>query len=229
MTKALVLISGGLDSSLAFLKLVKQGYEVTPIFVDFNQYPAKQEWRAVEVICQVASEAFLDTKIHSPVALSLECGEERVASVWGRNIALVGLVAMYAYTHGNNFSHIALGLHEGDVGPDCKPGVFTEVLEQVLNISTKGELGLLLPIEHYTVADIGKELGPYLSNWYQVYSCYWDPPCGFRSKNDGYLCPGCRRKAVAMEAVGVQVPSLLSRPNCLVRTYQSPNAAPTGY
>lgn len=223
------LFSGGLDSSLAFIRLVREGYRVQPIFVDYGQWPSKSEYDAVLRV--LARSRYYNSGgkilVREPVKIDLDWNEP-VESVWGRSIALVGIAAMWAYTHGNHYGYISMGVHEGDVGPDCKPGEFTEALSKTLEIATKGQMTLLLPIEDLDIKDIGRELGAIGVPWEDVYSCYWDPPCGYRSSNDTYRCPGCRRKVIAMEEAGVK-DQRLERPNCPQITYQSDQATPTGY
>ena len=45
--KGIVLCSGGLDSTLALIKLLEQGHEVVPMFVDYNQWSLKGEKQAI--------------------------------------------------------------------------------------------------------------------------------------------------------------------------------------
>lgn len=232
--KGICLCSGGLDSTLALLRLLKEGNEVIPMFIDFNQWSLEGEIRAV---CQGlewmgGSGLFGQTLILEPEIFEIRNAQipsERVGSVWGRNIALVGLAAMWAYTHGNDYEFIALGNHKGDVGPDCKPGQFDISLHGTLIEGTRGQLDLVLPVRKLTVEDIGKELAEFGISWNLMYSCYWYPPCGYKSKNEEYRCPGCRRKTIAMEAGGVKEPVTLHRPNSPEVTYQSPLAEKTEY
>lgn len=228
---SIVLLSGGLDSSLAFLRTIKEKRgEVVPMFVDYGQFPAKKERKAAE---KLVNRFRYEPKIDSLVELKVQLGDpEPIGSAWGRNIALVGLAAVWAYTHGDRYHRIVLGLHQGDVGPDCKPGDFSDLLDKTLGEGTKGQIRLHLPIEELTVEEIGIELGEdYSLDLLGLYTCYWDPPCGFKSVNDTYRCPGCRRKRTAMEAAGIESSDLLDFPNGggKGRSYQSPSATPIGY
>jgi len=82
-----------------------------------------------------------------------------------------------------------------------------------------------LPLIDFDIEHIGRELGKIGVPWNLMYSCYWFPPCSYRSENDKYLCPGCRRKKIAMKAAGVDT----DYPNLTKRTYQSLDAEETGY
>ena len=224
-TRVISLISGGLDSSLATIKLVENGLITIPMFVDYGQYPREKEYTAVQKVVNSVREknSLLEELVVISADLKPETG--KVGSLWGRAIMMVGLASSWAYIHGDCYQFIALGNHLGDVGPDCKPGGFDKALNETLRIATKDHMRVVLPIDDLTVEDIGKELVSFLSLW-EVYSCYWDTPCGFRSKNDTYRCPGCRRKSIAMKAAGYgDVP----RSNCQVASYQSPLAEKLGY
>ena len=238
--KGIVLLSGGLDSTLVLLKMLREGHKCIPIFMDYNQWSLEGEEDAADSVTtwagmytgkndlgDLGSVITIQTRWGPMMFANL--GEEKVGSVWGRGIALVGLAAMWAYTHGDDFEFIALGNHKGDVGPDCKPGAFDASLHDALIEGTKGQLDLVLPIRELTVEDIGKELAEFGIPWELMYSCYWYPPCGYKSASDKYLCPGCRRKAIAMVAAESTDKTLLTRPNSPQRTYQSDKATPTGY
>lgn len=242
MSKGIMLLSGGLDSSLALIKLLEEGHTVTPLFVDYNQWSKEDEIDAVSNlinwIIKERPSLRLDIKDGCILSMtdnwpSLRLDQEDVAvgSVWGRGIALVGLAAMYAYTHGDNFDFIAVGNHKGDVGPDCKPGLFDNALGQALAFATKGSMELLLPIRDLSIEDIGIQLQERHIPFEILYSCYWENPCGYKSPNDRYLCPGCRRKAIAMRAAGVTDENILTFPNGNGdgRSYQSSKAERVDY
>lgn len=230
--KGISLCSGGLDSSLALLKLLDQGHTVAPMFVDYGQWPRDKEYDAFLNVVSWCTGTYKGQVKEFPV-LTVRLGEDdqKVGSVWGRGIALAGLASMWAYTHGNDYDFIALGNHDGDVGPDCKPGNFDNQLNAVLFEGTKGRIGLSLPIRNYNIEKIGKEIGSHGLPFDILYSCYWDPPCGYKSINETYRCPGCRRKALAITAAGHTVPEEVEFPNGnrKGRSYQSEKAAKVGY
>lgn len=225
--KGICLVSGGLDSTLALIQLLERGNTVLPMFVDYNQWSWEGEFHSIILL-----EAFLKNKYPNLLdtvksQIILDSDNPNVGSVWGRGIALVGLAAMYAYTHGDDFDFIALGNHRGDVGPDCKPGSFNEMLNGVLSVATKSKLRLVLPIGTLTTEEIGLELGARNIPFEMMYSCYWYPNCQYKSSNDPYLCPGCRRKVIAMKAA--KVPEAKLYPPNGGGTYQSSLAEKIGY
>ncbi len=227
--KGICLCSGGLDSTLALIKLLEQGSEVVPMYIRYNQWAQEGEDEAYAKVGQWCKDKF-DSLVLDPEVLAVDLGDGLgVGSVWGRGIALVGLAAMWAYTHGDDYDFIALGNHKGDVGPDCKPGLFEYEMGKTLTTVTKGKMQLLLPIRDLTIEDIGIQLKHYGIPFDMLYSCYWHPSCGYKSKNDNYLCPGCRRKVLAMKAAGITDEKLLNFPNGRERSYQSKLAERTDY
>jgi 7-cyano-7-deazaguanine synthase in queuosine biosynthesis len=210
------------------------------MFVDYGQWALEGEEQAFNSILGwlfnrggdwKESRLLLDP-VYPQLYLDLREEGERVGSVWGRAIALVGIAAMWAYTHGDDFDFIALGNHAGDVGPDCKPGGFDYHLDSMLHWATKNKISLLLPIKELSIEKIGEELGNIGIPFDLMYSCYWWKWCGYRSVNDKYFCPGCRRKVLAMRAAGFSEDKLYP-PNALQgwesRSYQSSLAERTSY
>lgn len=235
--KGICLCSGGLDSTLALIKLLEEGNEVTPMFVDYNQWSLEGEEYTSSMTYHYLKGSDLGGNLETIATIKVDLNRyrlpettaERIGSAWGRGIALVGLAAMWAYTHGDDYDFIALGNHKGDVGPDCKPGLFDKGMDAVLKVATRGKMQLLLPIAELSIEDIGVELAHYGIPWEYTYSCYWYPPCGYKSENEAYRCPGCRRKVLAMKAAGVTDGKLLNFPNGKERSYQSKLAERTVY
>ena len=215
--RGIVLCSGGLDSTLALLKLESEGNYVIPMYIKHKHWAEEGE-----LDCLSKLFPRLET-------ISVDLGT-KVDGVWGRTIAFVGLAAMWAFTHGNNYDFIAIGNHIGDISPDLKPGTFNVELKSTLRIATKDRIKLLSPIYNYNIEKIGIELfNKYEVKPEEVYSCYWYPSCGFRNIKDTYRCPGCRRKTIAMKAAGITDKKLLDMPNCYERSYYPENAEQSDY
>ncbi len=222
MDKGIVLVSGGLDSTLAIVECAKDS-RVTPIFVNYGQYAYKREKKAIKAVVSKAGAGFpyqIDLQMNPHHG---DCGPEQIGSVWNRTMALVGIASMWAYVNGNDYKYIAVGSHKGDVGPDIKPGRYDVNLQESLLVGTKDQIDLRLPIRDLTTEDIGIALDKAGISFNSMYSCYWDPPCGFKSTKEDYRCPGCRRKTIAMQAAGEMSSALLNFPNGNLkgRTYQS--------
>jgi len=211
--KGICLISGGLDSTLAFFKLIESRHEVQPIFVDYGQYPVNKEREAARRVVDLSPKFVQSYHIPSKlVEIKVDLGT-RVAAAWGRSVALAGLAAMWAYCSGDDYSFIAMGSRLGDKAPDCKPGDFTSLLDQTVSEATKGRMRYFLPLANTSIENVGRELRLFGLHFSSMYNCYWDPPCGFKSDKDSYLCPGCKRKVEAMKATST-TGSILDHPNC---------------
>lgn len=79
--KGICLVSGGLDSSLALIELLKQGHTVRPLFVDYGQWAGEPELKAVQRIIPHAL-GFLGFKnCLGLIKVDLDWGEE-VGSAW---------------------------------------------------------------------------------------------------------------------------------------------------
>ena len=206
--KGIVLVSGGLDSTLVFHKLKAEGHTVHPIFVDYGQYAARKESRAVRSSCEVLHPIVLSLRLGLDPSITNTEGKMR-----GRSMALVGSALLWSSTKVTDISFIAMGMHKGDIGLDCNPDNIIPALTEVVFRSTDGGIEFLHPILEYTTEDVGKELVEIGIPFDKMYNCYWDPPCGFKSLNETYRCPGCRRKQVAMKAAGLPNDEFLQFPN----------------
>jgi 7-cyano-7-deazaguanine synthase len=227
--KVIVLATGGLDSTLCIARLCSVGFDVTPLFFDYGQYPKRLEEQAVRrcidnLILKYYSKApfiwkgFLQSVEKSTISLNptLEPG---IANLNGREVMLIGAAASWAYIHGNDYNYIAIGSHSENVAPGCKPGEFDSLMDMVLSVATEGKMNLLLPIRDLLEEQVGKELHEYL-NLKLTYNCYWDPTCGFKSKKEIYRCPGCQRKALSMKSAGAYTEEEMKWPNLTRKTYE---------
>lgn len=224
--KVIVLATGGLDSTLCIARLAKWGFEVTPLFFDYGQYPKRLEEKAAERCVSTLGRklnGYEKGPIHYVEKASIDLRptlEPGIALLdGGREIMLVGAALSWAFIHGNDYNFIALGTHAGNVGPGCKPGSFDELMNQVIKEATEGRTELLLPIQDLVEEEVGKELHSYL-DLKLTYNCYWDPPCGFKSKKESYRCPGCLRKALSMKSAGGYTEEEMKWPNLTRKTYE---------
>jgi 7-cyano-7-deazaguanine synthase in queuosine biosynthesis len=230
--RVISLVSGGLDSILATDELLKQGNEVLMLFVNYNQAQLLPERKAVEYFYGLFEETYVRGTVTNQVSLLEQTvylgGTKKVESAWGRTLLLLGCALSYNYSQRSNYyDAIGFGGHQGDKGPDIKPEN-REAFERVVDLSSKGTIKLLYPIEEMDSVRIGEEFKTRQLPIRMAYSCYWDPPCGYRSKNDSYRCPGCRRKAISMRVAGCGNAEC-DLPNSWTTTYQSPLAEKLDY
>lgn len=217
MPKVIVLASGGLDSSLVMAKLLKEGHEVVPMFTNYNQYSYEGEAKAVRDVVGWLRELKRKTTkshyhtnedesdypgfLHGVVEVKVDIGQ-RTAACPGRILAFCGAAAIWAFTNNWDEGSIAIGIHKGDKDQDsCRVG-YEDSLNVTLNSLTQECMSIITPLMGMTREDMAKEIKEIGIPWELMFNCYWDAPCGFQSPNMTYRCPGCRRKAEAMQIAG---------------------------
>jgi len=199
--KVIVLASGGLDSTLVMSQLLRQGHHVVPFFCDYNQYSLEGERRAVETVTSLLKEDY-ESLVEDIVVAKVDVGIPRVAACPGRIHAFVGAASIWAFTKGWTSGKIAIGIHKGDKDVDsCRVG-YEEDLNKTLKILTQDCLQIITPLMGMSRQTMAEELEGSGVPWGEMYNCYWGVSCGYQSKDMHYRCPGCRRKAEAMQLVG---------------------------
>ena len=218
--KAVVVLSGGMDSATALYKAINDGYEVFAVSFDYGQRH-KKELEYAKELCQNAgvSQKTVDltniTELISNSALTnpdIEVPEGHYAQdnmkitvVPNRNMIMYSIAIGYAVNIGA--SAIYVGVHAGDhaVYPDCRPEFVSE-LDRIAMVANEGfikpEFKVIAPFVNITKADIakiGSELGlPYELTW----SCYkgGEIHCG--------KCGTCVERKEAFELAGVKDPTI---------------------
>lgn len=224
--KALVLFSGGLDSTTCLaLAIEKYGAdEVLALSVSYGQKHTKE----IEAACAVAkhygvklqtldlAEIFADSDCSllkgSTQEVPKESYAEQLAETDGkpvstyvpfRNGLFLSSAASIALSHGCEV--IYYGAHADDAAgnayPDCSQD-FNDAINTAIYLGSGKQLRVEAPFVGKTKADVVKEglrlHAPYELTW----SCYegGEKPCG--------LCGTCRDRAAAFAANGVEDPAL---------------------
>jgi len=209
LTRALVLLSGGIDSATA-LYLTRQ--ETDDIF-SMNMIYTQSYDSEAEASKRIAAAA--KVKEHLTIFLPFFKDIERryrptpsqeitPAYVPARNLVFYGVAAAYAETL--NANRIIFGSNADDAKelPDAQPS-FTKLMNELITNGTRaGQEGLMIeivnPLINYTksrVLKLALELKvPLELTW----SCYEDSPtpCG--------KCRGCKGRQKAFDQIGVQDP-----------------------
>ncbi len=89
------LFSGGLDSTYALLKLAidvhkgkKEEHEIQPVFIDYGQHVAPDEWKSVEKVISFIRSTLDETDLLSdPIQISLRSD----LFTWCKNVAFTGV------------------------------------------------------------------------------------------------------------------------------------------
>jgi 7-cyano-7-deazaguanine synthase len=184
--KALVLFSGGLDSTVLATQLKADGAETRLLSIDYGQRHArelkraKQIAQALELPHQVlrlpdlgpllGGSSLTDAKVELPEGHYAE-ESMKATVVPNRNMILLALAGGHALSIG--FDTIAYAAHAGDhtIYPDCRPE-FADAMETALGLADWEKLSLHRPFVHLSKTDLvkkGAELGAPL---HLTWSCY---------------------------------------------------------
>ncbi len=214
MKKAVVLLSGGLDSTTCAAIAKSEGYEIYALTFDYGQRHSKETEYARKVgemlgvkehkivnmdLSDIAASA-LTRDIDIPEDRDIDSDEIPVTYVPARNTVFLSMALAYAETIGTGDIFIGVSQIDYSGYPDCR-GEYIEAYEKMANLATKaavtGECRVTIhtPLINLTKADTirrGLALGV---DYDKTWSCYagGDTPCGH--------CDSCRLRAAAFAEV----------------------------
>jgi 7-cyano-7-deazaguanine synthase len=224
MPRAVVLLSGGLDSATTLAVARSEGYEVYALSVDYGQrhrgeldYAAAQarlqgatEHRLIRLDLRAVGGSALTDDIAVPKDRSLDVIGHGVpvSYVPARNTVLLALCLGYAEVAGAFDMFIGANAIDYSGYPDCRPE-FLIAFERLANLATKaaiegkGTYRVHAPLISLTKSDIirlGTKLGV---DYSQTLSCY-DPdaagrPCG--------RCDSCQLRVKGFADAGLIDPA----------------------
>lgn len=221
--RAVVLLSGGLDSATAAALARKEGWELYGLTIRYGQVHACEieAARKVATALGFARHAELDIDLKQFGGSSL-VGEGEIPKggdegsipstyVPARNTVFLSLALAWAETLGA--TRIVIGVNALDYSgyPDCRPE-FIAAFEYLSSLATRAGLEghaprVWAPLQHLTKAAIiraGMELGV---DYGMTHSCYnpgpGGEPCG--------ACDSCRLRARGFAEAGVPDPLLSPR------------------
>ena len=211
--RAVVLVSGGMDSATAAVEAQQQGYELYFLHTSYGQRTATKEYECAQALAdrlEVTDLLHIETDHLARIGASSLTDEEMAVEeadvdseeiptsyVPFRNSNLLAMATSYA--EANDCSAVFIGAHSEDYSryPDCRPEFF-EAFQEVIDVGTKPEttISLEAPFVEWSKAEIaqrGVDLGvPYDITW----SCYRDeaPACG--------TCDACAFRLKAFQLIG---------------------------
>lgn len=214
--KAVVLLSGGLDSATTLYYAKDKGFDCRCLIFDYGQRHKKEVAQAKKVaksakcgyeIIKLAlpwkGSALLDKNIQIPKSLSRKKNEIPPTYVPARNTIFLSYATSCAEAIGAKAIFIGANAVDYSGYPDCRPEYY-EVFRQVIARGTKaglnGGIKVVTPLINKTKAEIiklGMRLGvPYGLTW----SCYEGAakPCG--------VCDSCRFRAKGFTEAGLKDP-----------------------
>jgi len=200
--KAVVLLSGGLDSATAMAIALDQGYEVYALSFDYGQrhsieleYARKQAKAAkVHHVVKINTAVFKGTALTDDIDVPKYKGvdeltdEVPVTYVPARNMVFLSFAVAWAETLDAHDIFIGVNALDFSGYPDCRPE-FIEAFEHAANLATVAgisgkRLKVHAPLMQLTKAEIikrGMKLGV---DYSLTNSCYDPAP-------DGYACGHC--------------------------------------
>ena len=213
-SKAVVLVSGGMDSATLLWKLSLEGWDVAGLSIHYGQRHVR-ELASAEALCRQLDVPHIDCDLGSVRDLLRGSSQTddvavpsghyadpvmRVTVVPNRNMMLLAVAAAAAIGRGANV--VAYAAHAGDhpVYPDCRPA-FIDALRAALKLCHfDGGVELLAPFSNMSKTEI-VTLGHLLGVPYELtYSCY-----AGREKHCG-LCGTCTERRMAFEENGMRDP-----------------------
>ncbi|MCU4717570.1 7-cyano-7-deazaguanine synthase QueC [Halapricum hydrolyticum] len=215
--RAVILVSGGMDSATAVYEAIDRGYEPYFLHTSYGQNTAAKELECARALAEDVDAAdFLHVETEHLAAIGASSLTDDEMAVEDADLDSDGIPSSYvpfrnanllsmavSYAEANDCSAIFIGAHSEDFSgyPDCRPDFF-EAFQQVIDIGTKPEtdIELVAPFVEWSKTDIaerGLELGvPYEHTW----SCYQDdsPACG--------TCDACAFRLQAFQNLGERDP-----------------------
>jgi 7-cyano-7-deazaguanine synthase len=216
--KAVVLLSGGLDSMVTAAIAGEQGYSVLALTVDYGQRHAVELEAASRIAALVAKRhVVLDLDLTKfggsaltgdiPVPKSGVGEDIPVTYVPARNTVFLSLALAWAEAEGAR--HLFIGVNALDYSgyPDCRPE-FIRAFEALANVATKagvegGAFTIHAPLQSMTKADIAREAHRLGLDAGLSHSCYDPAPDGAHCG----LCDACRLRAKGFAEAGLPDPT----------------------
>src|SRR5215210_6166222 len=225
MPRAVVLLSGGLDSTTALAVARSRGFEVFALSVDYGQRHRVELERAAAVARAVGvvehRTVTLDLRAIGGSALTADIAvpKDRTEAAMGqgvpvtyvpaRNTILLGVALGYAETVGAFDLFIGANVLDYSGYPDCRPE-FLSAFEALANLATKagvegaGRFRVHAPLLKMTKAEIIREGVRLGLDYGKTLSCY-DPDEAGRACG---MCDSCLLRKKGFEEAGVRDPTV---------------------
>ncbi|RAM52285.1 MAG: 7-cyano-7-deazaguanine synthase QueC [Hapalosiphonaceae cyanobacterium JJU2] len=219
--KAVILLSGGLDSSTVLYQALADGYECYTISFDYQQRHRRELDSALAIaqkagviqnqivtfdLRQWGGSALTDDSIDLPEKRSLEEMSQNIPATYvpARNTIFLSFALAYAETIAAERVYIGVNALDYSGYPDCRPD-YIQAMQEVFRLGTKqGREGKpitivapLLELKKTDIIELGNKLGV---PWELTWSCYagGEVACG--------ICDSCRLRLAAFAKLGLTDP-----------------------
>lgn len=204
LSKGVILVSGGLDSTTLMYQFLNQGVDFIPLFVNYGQHCAEHELETLRKVIPLQYKEKIEIIDVSSIYKHSQSRFIKPANLWEesitaddlyipyRNVLLLTIAASFAQTLGIDkvYSAFINSNHAKEI--DCSSEFFNK-LEGLL--SEYGSVKIEMPFRNmtkYEVAKLGIELQAPIG---QTFSCQASPeiPCG--------ACPNCVDRLNALKQI----------------------------
>ena len=221
--RAVVLLSGGLDSMISAAIAREQGYVIHALTIDYNQ----RHRREIGAARQIASALGAAQHVILPIDLSIFGGSALtdridvpkdgvqpgipVTYVPARNLVFLSMTLAWAEALGARDIFIGVNALDYSGYPDCRPefiASFTQTARLATRVGAEGgDFRIHAPLQHSSKADIVREAARLRLDAGMSWSCY-DPAddgkaCG--------VCDSCRLRLKGFAQAGLEDPLAYAR------------------
>jgi 7-cyano-7-deazaguanine synthase len=224
--KAVILLSGGLDSSTVLYQALADGCECYAISFDYQQRHKRELHSALAIaktagvvqnqivtfdLRQWGGSALTDDTIDLPQMRSLEEMSQNIPVTYvpARNTIFLSFALAYAETITAERVYIGINALDYSGYPDCRPD-YIQAMQEVFRLGTKQgregkTINIVAPLLHLKKTEIiqlGNKLGV---PWELTWSCYAgdDVACG--------VCDACQLRLAAFAELGLKDPLAYSQ------------------
>ncbi|MBW4596740.1 MAG: 7-cyano-7-deazaguanine synthase QueC [Brasilonema angustatum HA4187-MV1] len=219
--KAVILLSGGLDSSTVLYQAIADGYNCHTISFDYQQRHRRELDSALAIaekagvvdqqlvkfdLRQWGGSALTDDAIELPLKRDIEEMSQNIPVTYvpARNTIFLSFALGYAETISAQCVYIGVNALDYSGYPDCRPD-YIQAMQEVFRLGTKqGREGQsisintpLIQLKKTEIIQLGNRLGV---PWELTWSCYQggDVACG--------VCDSCRLRLAAFAELGLKDP-----------------------
>ncbi|WP_093450922.1 7-cyano-7-deazaguanine synthase QueC [Sphingomonas sp. YR710] len=218
--RAIVLLSGGLDSMVSGGLAREQGFALSALTINYNQ----RHHIELQAAARVAAALGVDRHVTLPIDLTAFGGSALTADIEvPKGGVEPGIPVTYVPARNTIFLSLALGMAEASGArdiflginaldysgyPDCRPE-FIEAFARMADLATKagveGDRFIFhAPLLHMTKADIAREADRLGLDAGMSWSCYDPTPAG---EHCG-LCDSCRLRSKGFAEAGLRDPTI---------------------
>jgi len=217
--KAVVLLSGGLDSMVCAALARERGFEVFALTIDYKQRH-RVELEAAKTIAAALADRHivlpLDLRAFGGSALTSDTDVPKggiqpgipVTYVPARNLVFLSLALAWAEAEGAGDLFIGVNALDYSGYPDCRPE-FVNGFEKLARLATKagsegGAITIHAPLQDMTKADIAREAKRLGLDAGLSHSCYDPDPQGHACGQ----CDACRLRSKGFAEAGIEDPTV---------------------